>query len=214
MKEEIEVNRQHCFIATVATGLAGVSSVQAGVYTDLASFNAAIGTTKYTETFSTLSDSGLGQSQSFSNGVYSYATTTTAMALLSFTLGSDRYLTTSGRPTTMWSAPITITFTSNNVTAIGGSFFYTSAFGYVTDGTVTLAFSDGTTKTFSGQSNSTFWGYTSDVVLTSVTFTPDATHHFVSIDNLVVGSAAVPEPATLGMLGLAMLGISNLRRKS
>lgn len=178
------------------------SQTRAGVtFTDQATFVGSIASTYYAESYQSFGTSGHPNPWSFTggtNGGITYQVSTTAQAFLVFALSGNNYLTTSGQPTTAWSAPITINFTGTPINAVGGNFFLTGANGAVVNSTITLSFSDGSTRQLANQSNSTFFGYISDTTITSLTLTPPATHHFVSIDNLHVGVIGGPPPQCFG----------------
>lgn len=183
---------------------------QAGViYNDLSSFLSSVEPGYYLEDFQSLTGpGGLGSPLSFSGNGFSYeASATSGFYATQTPSGSGNYVLT----TTDARDPILITFTSGNVTAVGGYFLITDISGDIQPGTVTLTFSDGTSMTLFNQDLSTFTGYTaSGVTLTSLTVTPSSEgeiFNWATIDNLYVGQAAIPEPATvwlvLGGLGLA-----------
>lgn len=180
-------------VAICGVGCAGVA--QAAVFNSEASFLASIQPLHLHETFQT-SVSGPPSFSLSSNG-YTVQFTTAAQAFLVFDFAGDRYLTTSGA-TDGFSRPVTLSFTSGNVTAVGGSFFQTSAGGAFLSSPVTLNFSDGTSQTLTPGAVSDFFGYTSAVPISSLTISPDASHHFVSLDNLRVGT--VPAPAGLAAM--------------
>lgn len=203
--------------ASLAVALASTGASASLVYTDQANFAAVLSPGYYFENYQSAPSGGHATPWNFAGGAgnaYTYSATTNAIAFLAFDLAGNRYLTTSGQPTTAWSAPITINFTGAPVYALGGSFFFTSAGGAVVNGTVGVALSDGTNVGLTGQSNSTFWGYVSDTPITSIVISPDATHHFVSVDNLYVGTSNVPEPASAVMMIVAgAVGVIRSRRR-
>lgn len=203
-------------LAAALSSLIAAGTASASVtYNTQASFLAALNPGYYAETYQSFAEGGHATPFNFAGGAgnaFSYTATTSAQAFLCFSLGSNnRYLTTSGQPTTAWSAPITITFTGQPVNAIGGSFFLTSAGGSVVDSPLTLNFSDGTSQVINGGTNTTFWGYVSDTAITSLTLTPPATHRFVSVDNLTVGQSTVPTPGAASLVAVA--GVVGLRRR-
>ena len=104
------------------------------------------------------------------------------------------------------------------------------AFGaYLTDtqstfpGPITLTFNDGIAETLSITKNgdaggALFLGFTDfGTSFSSVTFhtgaIPDGTRDIWGIDDIRFASAAVPEPASLLLLGTALLGLSAIRRR-
>lgn len=191
--------------------LASAPVAQAAQYTSEAAFVATLNPGYYHEPFSGYPNfSGHATPMNFAGGAgYSYQASTGAQAFLVFDIGGNKYLTTSGTPTFQWSSPVTITFTGAPVTAIGGSFFMTTASGGLAGSDVSLGFSDGTNVVLNGQANSSFFGYTSANPVTSLTITPPATHQFVSIDNLYVGS--IPAPGVVG--AIAFGGVLAARRR-
>ena len=100
---------------------------------------------------------------------------------------------------------ITITFpvTGNPVTAVGGIFASTDFDGNVIQQLVTVTLNDGTTASLTGQG---FLGFTSTTPITWLTINgiddPDDNYPAFDFD---VGSAAIPEPVSLALLGLGGL---------
>lgn len=202
------------FTAAAALSLGGYAS--AATYTDSAAFNAAVQPGAYVEDFSSYTDLA-SDNAPFTNGTFSYNATAKGLFgetqyILVFDFSGNNYMTSSGG----FSGPVTLTFTSGNITAVGGAFFLDSPIYGVVNSTVTLTFSDGTTQTLTGQDNTSFFGYTSATPIASLTLSPDASNHWIGIDNLVVGSAAaassIPEPASLAVLGLGAAAMVRRRR--
>ncbi len=107
------------------------------------------------------------------------------------------------------SNPIVVTFDPNfnPVTAVGGNFTATDISGNIIPGTVTIIDQNGATWTLTGQTATSFFGFTSTVPIVSITFnTPvlnDNVSRWVQIDRFYVGQ--IPEPASLLLIGLAGL---------
>jgi hypothetical protein len=77
--------------------------------------------------------------------------------------------------------------------------------------TGSIVLSDGESFTFSAsQSQYTFLGFTSATAITGYTIN---SNYFTVLDNVSYGTAAVPEPASLALVGLGLLGCAALRRK-
>ncbi len=103
-----------------------------------------------------------------------------------------------------------VTFTSGNVSAVGGDFMLTDLSGRLRSGTVTATLSDGTLL---NSASGDFTGFASldGQVITSLTISSpihDA-YHIPTLDHLYA-AVAVPEPATMALL-LLPLGASALR---
>ncbi len=104
---------------------------------------------------------------------------------------------------------LTITFTSGNVSAIGGNFFVTDVADAFQAVSVTLTLSDATTVTFTPTTLAdSYRGFTSGVTITSLTIVPPGAARYANLDNFTVGAAAVPEPA--GALLMALGGAALL----
>ena len=199
------------FALGMVTLLASAGQAVAGVtYSDQSTFLAELQPGAVLEDFESRSGEAYGVLP-LGNGAFTASCTTTANALIVFDLAGNDYLTTGITPQG-WSAPITITFTSGNVTAVGGAFFFTSPFGAVAPGTVTLGVSDGTHRGLANQANTSFFGYAGDTPIASLTISPDATHRFVSLDNLRFGASTIPAPAA-GVSALLAAALVTRRRR-
>jgi hypothetical protein len=172
----------------------------------------------YTEGFEGfIENDNLGTSLNFSEGGFDYTLSAPGDAGFGFFVGNSppegNYLTVFN-----FEDPITATFTSGNVTAIGGDFFRIQVGGALVPGTFTINLSDGTSQevtTILGGERA-FVGFISSVPITSLVLseTPDIGNQAIALDNFVVG-AAVPEPwqgATA--VALAALGFAVTRRWS
>jgi hypothetical protein len=111
---------------------------------------------------------------------------------------------------------MTITNTGQSITGIGGHFFLTDFSGAVIPGTIRASLSDGSFYDLTDQLPTDFWGVTGTSPFTSLTLeylgNPEA-DAWITVGSLSVGIAAVPEPATLSMVGLGMVGGLGLARR-
>jgi hypothetical protein len=187
----------------LGAGFASASAINA--YNTEGSFLAALYPGYYQENFGTFKT---GTSLSYSGAGFGY--TITDSSIVQTTWG---WLQEAGPNT------ITITFTSGNVTAIGGDFFAVNTLAQPKGTTDTLTFSDGTTTTITtGTSSTSFTGYTFNTPITSMTVHAASSFplavRWTALDDLIVGTAA-PEPGTWTLLGAGMglLAFLKLRRR-
>lgn len=188
-----------------ALGLAALSasaSAQTTVYTTSASFLANVAPGAYTETFNGLPSA---PPASFSGGGFAY--TVSAPGDL---YGSGEFLGTN-----LPDEALTVTFTSGNVTAVGGNFYASNISDAFQPVAITLTLSDSTTVTFTPTSVAdSYRGFASSLTITSLTIGSPGVSLYAGMDNLTVGVSAVPEPASalLMALGVAALLVGRRRR--
>ena len=186
----------------------------ATIYTDQTSFLADVEAGHYLETFNSLAqDTLLSSPINFSGNGFAYTTSLGPFNGGFFNEGpaGDTWLSTNNSGDS-----ILFTFTSGNVTAVGGNFFATDITGTPSGSSVVLTLNDGTTHTLLTSSATSFVGFTSLLPILSMSFdAPDvASVQWSTANNLIVGQTAqaqAPEPATLAMLGLGALFVVRRR---
>lgn len=191
-----------------ATSLAFLSAsalAATTVYTTSASFLAQVAAGGYTEAFTGLANPPSGP-VSFAGGVFAY----------SAAAPSDIYLAGGFLGTNQIDEALTISFTSGNVTAVGGNFFSTDINDAFQSVPVTLTLSDGTTRTFTPTSVAdSYRGFTSTATIASLTIGKPGQSLYAGLDNLTVGKVvAVPEPASWALMGLGMAAFLVARRRN
>ncbi len=164
------------------------SSNLTSTYTDQATFLAAVDAGYYAEAFNSVTEGSQGTPLVFSSGGFGYSIFGATGSLyngdgfISLDLAADQ---------------IVITFTSGNVTAVGGNLWATDI-GFNPLGSPIIAtLNDGSTVTVPVSAANTFIGFTSDTPITSLTIdAPDSpATAWPTLDNLVVGAAGGAPPA-------------------
>jgi hypothetical protein len=196
--------------AAVLAGGLGAQAHGASVYTDEASFLGNVGAGYSFNAFDDVVG-GLASSLSYSLNGFAYDITAVGS-------NSDLFNDVGLVSTNVASDAILVTFTSGNVTAVGGNFWSSDIWVEPLQATVVITLSDGTVIDFESTGASDFRGFTSDTLITSIQI--DAVDGFdvawSTMDNLYVGVAVVPLPpaawAGLGLLG-AIGGVRAVRRR-
>jgi hypothetical protein len=182
------------------------------VYTSQATFNAVIAPfPKATDTYSTYTTgASLPSSVTRTNGTFSY----TASDPLGLFQGAtaDGFLSNNDRTST-----VTLNAFTAGTNAFGANFFGSTIAGLFGAGEsiiVSILETNGAsfTTTLTNTTRLTFLGYRADSNIASVTFrSANVALLWPSIDNLTV--AAIPEPMTLSLVGLALLGAAGASRR-
>ncbi len=202
-----------CFTAVPA------AHAQTTQYTDTAAFLAQLNPNAYTETF-TSPTRGNAPSFSYSQNGFSYTITSTSTPGSGY--DSAVYLGNGITGANFPFSNVVFTFTSGNVTAVGGNFFQTSINDEFLSSPVTLTLSNGATTTYTPTSTGTFQGFTTTLAISSITFAaPTQDGIYPAIDNFTVGTnknlAAVPEPGVwvtaASLLGTTGIGLVRGRRR-
>ncbi len=175
----------------------------ASVYTDRASFLAALLPGYDQETFDELPYGLLPTSEPFGNGTYTYTASSTAALWAGDISSRSRFL-----GNYLIEYPLTVTFGSG-VTAVGGLFGSTDIYDQFVTGSLTLTLSDGTVVHINTGLDYGFVGFISRTSITSLTITGT---QMIAMDDLAVGGG-VPEPASAAIAAAGCAAILLLRRR-
>jgi hypothetical protein len=224
--------RARRFVQALATGLfalfLGAAPARAAitVYTDLASFLAAIAPGAYTETFSGLPNtpSDVFSPAAFAGGGYGFEATA-PNGFISTIIGGDKGLGLRFAFDTLTLGGLS---GSGPVTAIGG-FFFTALSGGTNlsaSGALSVTATAGATSASQAvaapTSLTSFVGFVSDAdPFTSLAAvrTSGVQTGFVAVDDVILGARAtptptpIPVPASAALLGAGLLGLAALARR-
>lgn len=191
----------HLFSAVALSVLSATAFAAPTIYSSSAAFLDKVLPGAYTENFDGLSVPPPGPA-AFSNGLFSYTVFAT----------SDLWASGTFLGTNQIDESLTITFTSNNVRAVGGNFFASDIADAFQSVEISLLLNDGTTETFTPATLSdSYRGFVSDSFITSLTISAPGASLYAGLDNLTVGT--VPEPASFALVGLALAGLAATQRR-
>ena len=188
----------------VALTVVSGTSFAAAVYSSSAAFLANVAPGSYTETFTGLTNPSSGL---FSGGGFAYTVSAP----------NDIYVSGDFLGANQVGDSLTITFTSGNVRALGANFFATDISDVFQSHSLTLSLSDGTVTTFTPTSLlDSYRGFTSNVAINSLIISGTAgVSLYAGLDNFTVGTVTpVPEPETLALLSVGLLGLRFARRRA
>jgi hypothetical protein len=208
--------------ATVAvSGLTAATAANATItiYTTQAAFLAAV-SAPGVDTFNDLSTTTSTASPlNRTAGAYTYRASVSTTSFFGAGSGTDHWLSTN-------TATDTITFSnfSAGVRGVGGQFFGSDIAGLFAAGNISVSATDASgtvNQLLTLPTTTTFLGFVSNTGLTSLTVSAvqGATPLWPTVNNLTLAAgpvaAAVPEPATWGMmiLGFGMIGAASRSRK-
>ncbi len=210
------MRRRSIGLFLVALVLVAAPSHASTIYTGLPEFLAHVQPGYYLETFNSITLGDLPPTMTFSSGGYSYVASAPSDLWGQYAPGSSTDVVLSNNTAT---DPITFTFTSGNVNAVGGYFFGSDIGGNLLAADVVLTLSDGTVYTIAGATPGSFAGFITNpgVWITSlVVDAPDSPPVYVwpTVNDLYTGSAAVPEPATVLLLAGGLIATAAHRRRN
>lgn len=172
-------------------------------YTTQASFLANVAPGSYTNSFT--GAVAAGPSFSYSGSGFGYTLTAGV---------GDVYLSGSIAGTNSPDETLTVTFTTGNVTAVGGNFFATNISDVFQAQPLKLTLSDGTTTTYTPATlGASYRGFVSTLPITSLVMGLPAVGFYNTMDNLTVGVGVVPETSTWVLMALGMVGLAFARRQ-
>lgn len=203
----------HCayrLLSAAALAVVSASTFAAPtIYTSSAAFLAQVAPTAYTETFTAVADDNTNVQTFTGNGMYGFTATLDA--------GQQFYFGTDALSTNLPNEQVTLTFTGGPVTAFGANFYAIDIGDQFMSSPLTILLADGSssTLTFTPGDASAYRGFTSQVAITSITFSASAQGAYATLDNLTIGGTrTLPEPSSMALIGLAFAGAAAARRRS
>lgn len=195
---------------SVAIVTASTLATAGTVYTDVANFTSAASTVVLND-FSTVSN-GFYNSLTFEPPAFqTFAYTITANnGLVVGPTGFAIFLRSGAISTNSGSDSLQISFTTNNVYAVGGDFWGTRLSGLSVLSNITIALSNGDSVQFT-TFGPEFRGFTSNVAISSIIIDAERTfgHQdaWATMDNFYVGTMAVVPLPPAAWAGLGLLGV-------
>lgn len=195
--------------------LTTLSQAATTIYTTQASFLAALFAVSSIETFDSLPAAGVSMAPiAFTPAGFSFSASPTGIPVLFNYLqgGGDRWLS-SNRD----GDAITFSFTGGSPYAVGGFFFATNPSGIANGGSITATTNDGSTQATGASTPLSFIGFISDTPITSLVIAATnvqasgAQLDFPTANNVTL---AIPEPSSLGLIGVAAAGLLTRRRRA
>jgi hypothetical protein len=183
-------------LAAFSAILCASSAGGATVYTNQATFISTINPGYYLENFQATNP------PSYNSGGFSYTVS-----------GDTIYDSGSFIGNINQNIAFTITFTSGNVTAVGGDFFINDISDNFLTAPVSITLSDATSISYTPTSQAEFRGFVSNgPIITSLIFGAPGADRFNNLDNLIVGTA-IPEPSSIFLMGLGFISSLTYRRR-
>jgi hypothetical protein len=188
-----------CMVAFTAPTYASIS------YTNETTFLAGIQAGYYLEDFNAYTYGSYNSPNPLSLSANGYGWTMSSPGGL--------YSSKSAMSTGNTNTAIIVNFSGNPVTAIGGIFGPSDADGNFVAGNLNLTLSDGTSLTNYPVNIGDFLGFTSTVPITSMTINAPDSDMFAQVDHFYVGTAVVPIPGAVWLLGSGLIGLVTVRRR-
>lgn len=207
-----------CRLSALALALLGAAqgafALTAEHFIDAAAFQAWLQSSGTPVTFEDLGYGDLGSSLlTFSSGAYLFEASTGTGNLAGYSGAVD-----SSYLTTVETTSLTLTFTGDAPTAVGGYFFGSSSDDTFVFGKFSILINDTSDYSFAITEGETtpYLGLTIDGVtpITRLVFSTTTEGAYVGVDDFTAGQAVIPEPSTYGLLaGGLMLGFALWRRR-
>jgi hypothetical protein len=184
-RQPVDQEHEMRFIFAVAgiAAFTGAVSTQSTVYTTQGDFMNQVAPGHYLEDFASVPNGLITGPLNYSGNGFAYS-------IGDVGTGSPGLWGDGGRLSTNAAAnAIVLTFTSGNVTAVGGNFWATDIDFNPISADVHIVLSDNTTVVFSASGPNEFRGFTSPMPLTSLSVSVPFSAGWPTLDNIVTGTA-------------------------